>query len=85
MESKAFAMANFFCRIFMRLAFQSFQQIPGHGKPANLRLRALFYREGNTLWGRRATLAGRGKGDWRVSHGALPGLSRWVTSAPTFI
>ncbi|CAI8751757.1 hypothetical protein EMIT0P44_160057 [Pseudomonas sp. IT-P44] len=30
-------------------------------------------------------LPGGGKGDWRVSHGALPGLRRWVTSAPTFI
>ncbi|GLH44478.1 hypothetical protein RS3R1_35660 [Pseudomonas atacamensis] len=32
---------------------------------------------GNT----RATLAEAQNGDWQVSHGALPGLRRWVTSA----
>jgi hypothetical protein len=65
----------------MRLAFQSFEQVPVHGKPANLRLRDFLYIEGNARLAWRATLAGRGKGDWAVSHGALPGLQRWVTSA----
>ena len=40
------------------------------------------YRRASFIGGNtRGALAEAQNGDWQVSHGALPGLRRWVTSA----
>jgi hypothetical protein len=74
---ESFDDGKLFFRIFMRLREKSFCPLAGHGKPANLRWARPFYIEAE--W--RAAPGGAESGDWRVSHGALPGWRRWVTSA----
>jgi len=50
----------------------------GDGKPANLWFNVHIYTEAKAPSAWPATLCGWGKGDCRVSHGALPGRWRWV-------
>jgi len=58
----------------MRLTRLVVSVATGHGKPANLRLRAPIYIEGDSRLAWLDAFGGRENGDWRVSHGALPGL-----------
>jgi hypothetical protein len=75
---ESFSDGKLFFRIFMRLReAAAFSQSGRWQTRQSWVNRALPFIAGNT----RAALAEAQNGDWQVSHGALPGLRRWVTSA----
>ena len=73
---ESFSDGKFFLQNFHVVSDLDVRRVWGHGKPANLRPRALFLIDANARWSGWAGLPGGEKGDWRVSHGALPGLRR---------
>ncbi|HEF4761681.1 TPA: hypothetical protein SAN82_004139 [Pseudomonas putida] len=68
----------------MRLTQLVVSSRPGNGKPANLWINLRAYIEGHAPLEWRSTRGGQLKGDWRVSHSALPGHWPWVTSAQLY-